>query len=417
MSYSALYTDHARRLRGLDEAATYAVNPGPGPFAPGNTSALQTQRTLAGPGGATIPVPAGTVALTEAGQPIGSTGGLVPEQGSERAARLRALEDAADEAVTLNGQTGQKSQLPASIGVAPAARRISPGTSSLAMSQLLGVNPALPDGSGRRSQAYDTGSPVLNNAMALEHLAATLTASREARLMEAAGAGLPTDLDPPEIQQRKLTNLRRRLVNDALGVENRAPGSPVYLGGQPGEAFENARLDFTGNDQRMTRERAAALAEMGQFAIEDSKKPRLVNLGKTSTGRPVEGVTDRTGNFRLVGDDKEPKGTQLAQLIAERDQWRAAGRDDLVAEYDRVISNFGARGDDATAAALDKFAGDGGGALQSQPAAATRPASAIAPQVGSSAYSSANDVKLAFQSGKITREAAMKILQSEFGMN
>jgi hypothetical protein len=411
---TSLYPDHVRKLRGLDDAAAYAVNPGrshtgPGPFAPGNTSALQTQRTVAGPGGAAIPAPQGAVALTDTGLPIGSTGGLVPEQGSERDARMRALEDAAAEAVTLNSQSAQKSQ--------PAVRRIAPGTSSLAMSQLLGVNPALPDGAGRRSQACDTGSSVLNNAMALEQLGATLTASREARLMETAGAGLPTDIDPPEIQQRKLTNLRQRLVNDDLGVENRSPGSPVYLGGQPGEAFETARLDLTGSDQRMTRDRAAHLAEMGRFAIEDAMKPKLVNLGKTSSGRPVEGVTDRTGNFRLVGDEKEPKGTQLAQLIAERDQWRAAGRDDLVAEYDRVIANFGARGDDSTAAALEKFAVEGGGALQSQPTVVSRPANAVAPGVGAGAYSSADEVKQAVMSGKITRAAGIEILKSEFGMN
>jgi hypothetical protein len=131
------------------------------------------------------------------------------------------------------------------------------------------------------------------------------------------------------------------------------------------------------------------LAELGGLAMQQERnqgrpKPGLVNFGLDAHGRPVEGLVDAQGNVSRIAPpaEKEAKPSDLARLIAERDDFAKAGRADVVKEYDRVIGLYGSKSNGL----LGMLAGDVAEAPAARPAAsplssATPAAPSAAPQL------------------------------------
>lgn len=338
----SLYAEHARRLRS-------PITP-PMPPIPG--------------------MPDGTAALDAAGMPIGSTGGLIPEQRSEADARLASLDAAAKEALATQ-KPAARADLPdgdardrrydAVGGMGPgraAAPLVSPtqdtlnsanmpepampapavarpgGTSSLAMGNLLGVNPALPGARGGRYRPSTTGSQPMDNLVALDDAANSLAAQRETRLLSQAGAGL-NSTDTPEVQARKLAYLRSRALGDMAGEAQRAPGTPVYMGGAP-EAS-----DVTRDRARANAATARELAEQGRIAMVQQDQPRIITVGNDEKGQPIRRIYNpKTGNTEDPSEPVRPEAlTDLGKLYRERQQAEASGNTAMVAKYDEAIAN------------------------------------------------------------------------------
>lgn len=74
-----------------------------------------------------------------------------------------------------------------------------------------------------------------------------------------------------------------------------------------------------------------------------------VMMVQDEQGRPHAFLVPRSGQPQRVGSPaKEPaaaRESQLGVLVRERDAARAAGRDDVAAEYDRVIADYGKKVD------------------------------------------------------------------------
>jgi hypothetical protein len=70
---------------------------------------------------------------------------------------------------------------------------------------------------------------------------------------------------------------------------------------------------------------------------------------------------------------KEEAGTQLNQLIKERDTWKAAGRKDIVDQYNKVIENFGTDSFERLWGAQENNASPGDTAAVPPAAASTEP--------------------------------------------
>ncbi len=90
-------------------------------------------------------------------------------------------------------------------------------------------------------------------------------------------------------------------------------------------------------------------AGLSKYAKPVPKDPiRLTNLGTDAYGRPVQVVEDTTGNTKMIEPPKDPNDgvpTLLNKLIRERDAFTAAGRTDILPNYDRAIADFGVKYD------------------------------------------------------------------------
>jgi hypothetical protein len=87
----------------------------------------------------------------------------------------------------------------------------------------------------------------------------------------------------------------------------------------------------------------AHINALSRLDKEPKPEPALRDFGTDAYGRRVQGLVDAQGNVSRIADPKEtePKQSPLALLMRERDDARKAGRQDLVADYDRVIKNYG----------------------------------------------------------------------------
>jgi hypothetical protein len=164
-----------------------------------------------------------------------------------------------------------------------------------------------------------------------------------AQLPAAGGAGTmaPAGL-PPGVDLRRVpyTALPPGMADDTFPAvqSTDAEGRPVLT--QSAASLIANRTGTTARDQ--ARRTVEGLAGMARGAV---NTPKLVNIGNDVYGRPVQGVIDRSGNMSRITPPKEEAGTQLNQLIKERDTWKAAGRKDIVDQYDAVISSFGKKFD------------------------------------------------------------------------
>lgn len=202
-------------------------------------------------------------------------------------------------------------------------------------------------------------SPVLTAALGLQQLKQQEVSGDLMANLASAGALLNPEVDTPEIRSRKIQYLDTLLANQAQGI-SRAPGTPMYTGDrradQPGVMTKGGQsyaataagpmtalelASMSTQVPELNRALSTQLAQQAQRLMNQSKQPRLVNLGKDSLGREVEGVRDRNGNFSRIAAPNEGAGTQLNQLIKERDAWRAAGRTDVAEQYDTAIENYG----------------------------------------------------------------------------
>ncbi len=83
----------------------------------------------------------------------------------------------------------------------------------------------------------------------------------------------------------------------------------------------------------------SALADIAQRAVAAGRQPRVIRAGTTANGRPVEVLSLGNGNFSEVRDPREGE-TEIARMLRERSTAQAAGDADTVAIYNRAIENF-----------------------------------------------------------------------------
>jgi hypothetical protein len=234
----------------------------------------------------------------------------------------------------------------------------------------------LPDG------AASGLSPVLTAALGIQQLKREAVAGDSLANMASAGALFNPETDTPEIRSRKLQYMEQRM-DDTIANQldpsqplPRAAGTPVYTGdlqrGQAGRMTMNGRtyaggpggipsaLELARTSTEIPNLNAAVarpgaptapaagnrglsmeMAQLAERLRNTSRQPKLVSLGTDSLGRKVEGIQDAQGNFSRISAPNEGAGTQLNQLIKERDNYAAAGNQAAVEQYDVAIANYG----------------------------------------------------------------------------
>jgi hypothetical protein len=163
-------------------------------------------------------------------------------------------------------------------------------------------------------------------------------------------------------------------VAAAEAIRGGGGAAPAQPGAQPGAAAPasnvppamrrrvDAYIEAGGDDP-------AHINALSRLDKEPKPEPALRDFGTDAYGRRVQGLVDAQGNVSRIADPKEtePKQSPLALLMRERDDARKAGRQDLVADYDRVIQTYGAK--------VDAF-GNVIGAAPATPSAPGAPAAA-----------------------------------------
>ena len=264
----------------------------------------------------------------DAGNPIGTTGGLIPEQESDRAARLQRGASA------LLPQTG--GAIPTSLpppAAQPGQPTVPAGNPTPASTTMGGANlrtlqtafGGAPLGASAlladTPEGAETGG-VLDLAANIQALRDSSVADRNTRLLANQGA-LPGANDTPEVRASKLR------YADVL-LERAATGQDLRIGG----LSSGGESDGTRGPQT-----TAMLADIAQRVVQRGRQPRVVRAGTTASGRPVDVLSLGNGNFSEVRDPQAGE-TELAKLVRERAAAQQAGNTELVDTYTRAIENF-----------------------------------------------------------------------------
>lgn len=221
---------------------------------------------------------------------------------------------------------------------------------ALMLSSILPSSSAAPMGKGIPS-LMTGGYPgqVLSAAAGLEDLRTQTEADRNLKLMEQAHA-LPSQNDTPEVRQRKINYLDYRTRMAAAGRSVNAPNSNMMWSPEM-KNFPAIRIPAPST---------ADLAASAHQIMAQAGQPRLVTLGKDAEGKPIQGVSDRAGNFHPLRDGKE-SGVQQVKIGPKNYLYHADSKRYFDEQGNPVV--FPSGSDAATAEAISRFAG-GEGASQ-----------------------------------------------------
>lgn len=285
----------------------------------------------------------------DAGNPIGTTGGLIPEQESDRRVRLQrgasALLPQNVDTIpaslptpAANGAPGPSVQSTDRVQVGSPQGRISAptaaslGTGLRALRSVYGV-PEGQNGQPVGASGFLAESPggaeaggILDLAAYLDNQRRASEADRIARILLQQGAA-PREDDTPDVRASKQRYADLLIGRLAKGEDLRAGGS-AYMGDRRQSMGAEGSPEST-----------AMLAEIAQRVVQNGRQPRIIRAGSTASGRPVEVLALGNGNFSEVRDPQADQ-TELAKLLRERAAASRAGDTEAVTNYDRAIENY-----------------------------------------------------------------------------
>lgn len=163
--------------------------------------------------------------------------------------------------------------------------------------------------------------------------------------------------------------------------------SPTQI--DPALAEALAQGAAAGMPQNLGLEYARGMAARGEVpdlrqveALSGLTPKPASRVGTTVKVAGQDYVYTQEGNLSPVARPDVPKperGTQLNQLVREREAWKAEGRDDVVAQYDALIGRMGQESGIDTAALVAALAGKPATPAAGAKPAAAAPASAATP--------------------------------------
>lgn len=293
------------------------------------------------------------VGYDAAGNPIGTTGGLIPEQESDRRVRLQrgasallpqnadtipaslpqpGASSAAGPAPGPSVQSADGAQVGSPQGRISAPTAASLGTGLRALRSVYGASegqngqPVGASGILAESPGGADAGGILDLAAYLDNQRRASEADRIARILLQQGAA-PREDDTPDVRASKQRYADLLIARLAKGEDLRAGGS-AYMGDRR-----------QGMGTEGSPESTAMMAEIAQRVVQNGRQPRIIRAGSTASGRPVEVLALGNGNFSEVRDPQADQ-TELAKLLRERAAAEKVGDADAVTNYSRAIENY-----------------------------------------------------------------------------